>query len=151
VFKFWRWLNKDGEFGAIPSLDSVSSDFSAAEHAYALFMRIVFTLTEAALVGVACMSFPLYIWLFMTVLAFPSPFEFICALATTFTMFMLLRKARAVARTAVFDAIRRRGAARQASEIPRDNVALDSAAGASGSPMAVSVDVDHDGPAHARK
>jgi hypothetical protein len=151
MFRFWRWLNTGAEFGATPSLATVSGDFTAGEHAYALFMRLVFMISEAALIGAGFMSIPVFIWLYMTVLAFPTPLEFICAIVTPLVLWLFLRKGHAMVRTAVFDAIRRRGAARQASDIPRDDVALDATSAASGSPMAVSVDVDHDEPAHARK
>src|SRR5688572_911372 len=131
----------------MPSLEPASNEFTAAEHAYALFMRLVFLVGDAALVGVTVMSFPLFIWVFMTVLGLPSPMEFISALLATGASFLFLRKAIGAARTAVFDAIRNRALRRQSRDVPRENVALDATASSGGAPMAVSVDVDHEVPA----
>jgi hypothetical protein len=141
--QFWGWLNKDAEFAHMPSLSSVSDEFTAAQHAYALLMRFVFLMSEAALIGLGLAAFPGFIWLFMGVLRFPTPLEFISAIVATGSMFLLLRKGHAVMRTAVFDAIRNRALRRLSRDVPRDVVTLDATAASGGSPFAVSVDVDH--------
>lgn len=130
----------------MPSLASVSGSFTAAEHFIAVVIRIVFTLSELTLIGCAFTSIVAFIHLYMTVLGFPTPFEFLAAIITPAVLWLVLQKVHSVLRTALFDVLRHRVERREARALPRLNVALD-ATGAGGSPVAVSVDVDHDEPA----
>ena len=74
----------------MPSLASVSGSCTAAEHFIAIVLRIVFILSELMLIGCAFTSIVAFIHLYMTVLGFPTPFEFVAAIITPAVLWLVL-------------------------------------------------------------